>query len=432
MRVLMLTWEYPPFIVGGLGMACYGLFRGLSSLGVTVDFILPVKEDVYFEIKSPEEADHPRIKSESGEEAKDQKKPLELFEVIYELPEEGAYASLKDFIVEVSKSLAVPSREPKLQVPDEVISRLKYLLLQGNHMISKVSLYMEKVLRIAQRLSFDLVHAHDWLTYPAGLMLKKYFNKPLVSHIHATEFDRSLGFGHPIIHEIEYLGLNYADRVVAVSRYTANIIKEHYFVPEEKVRVVYNAYYAETQSPQKIKKFKEPVVLFLGRLTPQKGPTIFLELAKKVLERTKKVRFLFAGAGEMERELMLWASSLGYGAHIMFTGFLKRAEVERALSLADIVIMPSPSEPFGIVALEAMHFGCALILSKQSGASEIVKSAYVVEYWDVDKMVDIVLELINNPELLKAKQEEARREVQTFRWEDRAREVLEVYRELLS
>jgi len=428
----MLTWEYPPFIVGGLGMACYGLFKGLSSLGVTVDFILPVKEDVYFEIKSPDEADHPRVKSENGKEAKDNKKPLEFFEVIYEIPEEGAYASLKDFIVEVSKSLGVPLREPKLQVPDEVISRLKYLLLQRNHMISKVSLYTEKVLRIAERLGFDLVHAHDWLTYPAGLMLKKYFNKPLVSHIHATEFDRALGFGHPIIHEIEYLGLNYADRVIAVSRYTANIIKEHYFVPEEKVRVVYNAYYAETQSPQKIKKFKEPVVLFLGRLTPQKGPTIFLELAKKVLERTKKVRFLVAGAGEMERELMLWASSFGYGAHIMFTGFLKRAEVEKALSLADIVIMPSPSEPFGIVALEAMHFGCALILSKQSGASEIVKSAYVVDYWDVDKMVDIVLELINNPELLKAKQDEARREVQTFRWEDRAREVLEVYRELLS
>lgn len=432
MRVLMLTWEYPPFIVGGLGMACYGLFKALSSLGVTVDFILPVKEDVYFEIKSPDEADHPRVKSENGEEAKDNKKPLEFFEVIYEIPEEGAYASLKDYIVEVSKSLGVPSREPKLQVPDEVITRLKYLLLQRNHMIYKVSLYTEKVLRIAERLGFDLVHAHDWLTYPAGLMLKKYFNKPLVSHIHATEFDRALGFGHPIIHEIEYLGLNYADRVIAVSRYTANIIKEHYFVPEEKVRVVYNAYYAETQSPQKIKKFKEPVVLFLGRLTPQKGPTIFLELAKKVLKRTKKVRFLVAGAGEMERELMLWASSFGYGAHIMFTGFLKRAEVERALSLADIVIMPSPSEPFGIVALEAMHFGCALILSKQSGASEIVKSAYVVDYWDVDKMVDIVLELINNPELLKAKQDEARREVQTFRWEDRAREVLEVYRELLS
>lgn len=431
MRVLMLTWEYPPFIVGGLGMACYGLFRGLSSLGVTVDFILPVKEDVYFEIKGPEEADHPRVKSENGEEAKGQKKSLEFFEVMYEIPEEGAYASLKDFIVEVSKSLGVLSREPKLQVPDEVISRLKYLF-QGNHMISKVSLYTEKVLRIAQRLGFDLVHAHDWLTYPAGLMLKKYFNKPLVSHIHATEFDRALGFGHPIVHEIEYLGLNYADRVIAVSRYTANIIKEHYFVPQEKVRVVYNAYYAETQSPKKIKKFKEPVVLFLGRLTPQKGPTIFLELAKKVLERTKKVRFLVAGAGEMERELMLWASSFGYGAHIMFTGFLKRAEVERALTLADIVIMPSPSEPFGIVALEAMHFGCALILSEQSGASEIVKSAYVVDYWDVDKMVDIVLELINNPELLKAKQEEARREVQTFRWEDRAREVLEVYRELLS
>ncbi len=429
MKVLMLTWEYPPFIVGGLGMACYGLFRALASLKVTVDFILPVQEDVFFEITKPEEADHPKIKKENGEELDG--KNLNFMEVFYTLPEEGVYVRILEEIKEkISISLIHPGQN-LAEVPEEVVYRLKELLSHWNHMISRVLHYTEKVLQIASRIKFDLVHAHDWLTFPAGLFLKKYLNKPLISHIHATEFDRALGFGHPVIHELEYLGLNFADRVIAVSHYTAGVIREHYKVPLEKTRVVHNAYFAQIKEPQKVKKFKEPVVLFLGRLTPQKGPTIFLELAKKVLERTRKVRFLVAGAGEMERELMLWASSLGYGAHILFTGFLKREEVEKALTLADIVIMPSPSEPFGIVALEAMHFGCALIISKQSGVSEVVKSAYVVDFWDVDKMVDIVVDLINNPELLKAKQKEAMEEVKSITWEERAKQVLSIYQELL-
>lgn len=426
MKILMLTWEYPPFIVGGLGMACYGLFKALANLGVTVKMILPTKEEVFFEISKPEEADYPVAKSQNGEPFSPT--PLRFFPFIYSLPEESAYSSLKELLIQ-AKPLEV--NPPLPEVPDEVIERLNLILAQGDNLLYRVRLYTNNVLKLSQKIDFELIHAHDWLTYPAGLLLKKVFKKPLVTHLHATEFDRALGFGHPVIHEIEYLGLNYADKVIAVSHYTKGIAMEHYKVPEEKIRVIHNAFIARTESPKKFRKFREPVILFLGRLTPQKGPRIFLEIAKKALERGAKARFVIAGAGEMERELMLEASSLGIGTHIMFTGFLTREEVEEALSISDIVVMPSVSEPFGIVALEAMHFGCALIISKQSGASEVIENAYKVDFWDVEKMVSHILELISNPEKLRELQEKSREEVKKFNWKIPAQEVKKVYQELL-
>jgi glycosyltransferase involved in cell wall biosynthesis len=220
--------------------------------------------------------------------------------------------------------------------------------------------------------------------------------------------------------------------VIAVSNYTKGIALEHYYLPSEKIQVVHNGFTAKEKIVKKIKKFKEPVILFLGRLTPQKGPTIFLEIAKRVLSTGIKARFVIAGAGEMERELMLEAGSMGIGTHIMFTGFLTREEVEKALSLADIVVMPSPSEPFGIVALEAMYFENALIISKQSGASEIIENAYKVDFWDVDKMVEIILDLIHHPEKMKSLQKKAKAEVQKFTWDGPAKKVLSLYQRLLK
>lgn len=429
MKILMLTWEYPPFIVGGLGMACYGLFKMLAELGVTIKMILPTKEAVFFEIVTPEDADFPVAKERNGELYRSESLR---FSPTYQITfEESAYATLRETLTELSLEVVLYTQKVT-QIPDEVIERLTYILSQGNHLLQKVNYYTKNVLELAERISFDLIHAHDWLTYPAGIILKRRFKKPLVVHLHATEFDRALGYGHPIIHEIEYLGLNYADRVIAVSNYTKSIAQEHYKVPEEKIKVIHNAFTAKALVPKKIKKFKEPVILFLGRLTPQKGPTIFLEIAKKVLERGVKARFVVAGAGEMERELMLEASSLGIGTYIMFTGFLTRQEVEEALSISDILVMPSVSEPFGIVALEAMHFGCALILSKQSGASEVIENAYKVDFWDVEKMVELIIELVTNSERLRFIQERVREEVKKFTWRKPAEEVLKIYQELLN
>ena len=428
MQVLMLTWEYPPFIVGGLGMACYGLFKALSSLGVKIKMILPTKEEVFFEINTPDEADYPLAKRENG--AILGPEPLRFISYIYEFPRESVYASLKT-LIETSRA-ELPKVPPLKEVPDEVIERLKELLSTGDPLIYKVFQYLQNALKLSQKISFDIIHAHDWLTYPAGLFIKKILNKPLIAHLHATEFDRALGYGHPVIHEIEYLGLQYSDCAIAVSNYTKGIAIEHYHLPPEKIQVVHNAFTAREKIVKKVKKFKEPVILFLGRLTPQKGPSIFLEIAKKVLSSGVKARFVIAGAGEMERELMLEAGSLGIGTHIMFTGFLTREEVERALSLADIVVMPSVSEPFGIVALEAMYFECVLILSKQSGASEVIENAYIVDFWDVDKMVDIIVDLINNPAKLKELQKKAKAEAEKFTWDEPARKVKTLYEKVLK
>lgn len=430
MKVLMLTWEYPPFIVGGLGMACYGLFKALAELGVTIRMILPTREEVFYEISNPMEADFPIAKKENG--IKIDPKPLRFLPFLYELPEESVYATIKDLIPQnIQETHFSPPLTIK-EVSEEVLERINFLLSQSNNLITKVKFYTQNVLKIAQKISFDIIHAHDWLTYPAGLYLKKVYKKPLITHIHATEFDRALGFGHPLIHEIEYLGLHYADKVIAVSHYTKGIIMEHYFVPEEKVEIVHNAFTARRLYPEKKKKFKKPVVLFLGRLTPQKGPRVFLEIAKKVAERYKDVLFVIAGAGEMERELMLEASALGLGTQIMFTGFLNREEVEEALNLADIVVMPSVSEPFGIVALEALYFGCALIISKQSGASEVIQNAFKVDFWDVEKMVNIIIDLLSHPEKLKEMQLNGKREAKKFTWSVPAKKVLNVYQSLLK
>lgn len=429
MKVLMLTWEYPPFIVGGLGMACYGLFKALSDLGVVIYMILPTKEKVFFEIDSPLSADYPVAKTWD----KKQITPLPLkFYHFHYLEPKGVYFTLKEIFLE-EKEEGFLKKEPQfLPTPEEVLKRIEFIISQENSLLNQVRLYTSNVLEISKNLEFDLVHAHDWLTYSAGLFVKNIKKVPLVSHIHATEFDRALGYGHPLIHEIEYLGLNYSEIVIAVSHYTAGIIKEHYFVPEKKITVVHNAFTAFTEKPFKVKKFKEPVVLFLGRLTPQKGPKIFLEIAKKVLEKEQKVRFLIAGTGEMERELMLEAASLGIGTHILFTGFLTRKEVEAALSMSDIVVMPSVSEPFGIVALEAMYFGCALILSKQSGVSEVIENAYKVDFWDIDKMVEIIIDLLQNPDKIQKLQENSKDEVKKFSWKERAQRVLHIYERLLN
>lgn len=428
MKVLMLTWEYPPFIVGGLGMACYGLFKALSALGVKIKMILPTKEEVFFEIVRPEDADFPLAKKENGEVLSPD--PLRFFSYLYEWPKESPYATIRS-LLEI-KEVSHRSSSYLKDIPPEVIERLEFLLSQGNSLLERVSQYTRNVIKLSQKISFDLVHAHDWLTYPAGLFLKKFLKKPFVAHLHATEFDRALGFGHPLIHEIEYLGLTYSDCAIAVSNYTKGIAVEHYHLPTEKIQVVHNGFTVREKIVKKVKKFKEPVILFLGRLTPQKGPTIFLEIAKRVLSSGVKARFVIAGAGEMERELMLEASSLGIGTHIMFTGFLKREEVERALTLADIVVMPSPSEPFGIVALEAMYFECALILSKQSGAAEVIENAYKVDFWDIDKMVEIIVDLIHHPEKLRELQKKAKAEVEKFTWDEPARKVKDLYEKVLK
>ena len=285
-------------------------------------------------------------------------------------------------------------------------------------------------LDIGARLDYDIIHAHDWLTYPAGMMLKKLSGKPLVTHVHATEFDRAGGPGDPRIHHIEYLGLEYADRVITVSNYTAKTVAEKYCISRQKTKTVYNAYSVENSSNSNRRIFKEPVVLFMGRITLQKGPDYFLEVARRVLGQQKKVRFIMAGSGDMEREVLHKAAAMGLGTKFLFAGFLDRSGVQSMLACSDIFILPSVSEPFGIAPLEAMSQGAVAIISRTSGVAEVIENAYKIDFWDIDQMVAIIVELLKNPDRVKEMASRGRAEVAKLKWDETVRELLDIFCEL--
>jgi glycosyltransferase involved in cell wall biosynthesis len=450
MRVLMLTWEFPPFIVGGLGMACYGLVKALLGQGVEVCLCLPTEKRVFFRLVKPEDADTltPSFASTELERQYVESTFTTLEErlaflgvrlrpEVYKSPTGGERPSGEARLFgEQSLSgedgyEAVIARE--LQAQEEtrrhVVEKIDRSLAGDSDVFRQVKEYAVRVNELAKNMDFDLIHAHDWLTYPAAVLLKSAFKKPLVTHIHATEFDRAGGPGNPGIHEIEYAGLTYADRVVAVSKYTASMIVQRYQINPEKIRVVYNAYQIAKSQREKRRLFKGPVVLFLGRITLQKGPDYFLEVAKRVVEVVPNVKFIMAGAGDMERQLIHKSAYYMLQTKFLFTGFLRRGDVERILSSSDIFILPSVSEPFGIAPLEAMSYGIVALISKQAGVSEVVKSAFKIDFWDIDRMVEVIVDLLKNPEKLKEIGQAGAREVDRIGWDKAGTSVKEVYRE---
>lgn len=418
MKVLMLTWEFPPRITGGLSLACYGIVKALLKKGVEIDLILPVKEEVYFPLRKEEDADKLPVASPGGEVVHEEFK-RKVFKWLEELP--SAYKNrrleLREWIFKKKISI------------DKMLNDLLQILHDGM-LFDDVREWTISAIEIARHLEFDIIHAHDWLAYPAGMIIKKFSQKPLVAHVHATEFDRAGGPGERRIHDIEYMGLQLADRIVCVSNHTAREIEKTYLVDPSKIRVVHNAFVME-KIKEKRRLFKEPTVVFVGRITLQKGPDYFIEIARKVLDKTKNVRFIMAGRGDMERLVMERVASWGLGTKFLFSGFLSREEVARLFSSADIFVMPSVSEPFGIAALEAMSMGAIAIVAKNSGVAEITKYTYKVDFWDIDKMAEIILDLINHPEKMEELSRKSMEEASSLRWENQVEKLLSVYYELI-
>ncbi len=264
-----------------------------------------------------------------------------------------------------------------------------------------------------------------------GLVLRELTGKPLVAHIHATEFDRTGGVGDERIHKLEYAGLSGADLIISVSRYTARMVTDRYRISADKIRIVHNAHSIAAKSGIKQRIFRGPLVLFLGRITLQKGPDYFLEVAKKVLAAYPETRFVMAGAGDMMTGVLHKSAAARLGPHFLFTDFLNRRQVDQVLRAADIFIMPSVSEPFGIVPLEAMAHGAAAIISKQSGVAEVLENVYKIDFWDVDMMAGVVMELIEDPEKRKALGRAGREEVLSIQWDEAAEKIRNAYREVL-
>jgi glycosyltransferase involved in cell wall biosynthesis len=305
----------------------------------------------------------------------------------------------------------------------------------GPDIFQEVRRFAESALRIAKAEDFDLIHAHDWMTFPAGMAVARMTGKPLVVHVHSTEFDRSGQHVNQNVYDIERQGMHAADKVIAVSNYTRNMLLQHYGLPEEKIEVVYNGAtnnHAPANSvPQPSSGKTDKVVLFLGRITMQKGPEYFLRAAKRVLEKMDNVKFIMAGDGDMFTQSINLAAELQISHKVFFAHFLRGDDVHKAYAMADLYVMPSVSEPFGIAPLEALQHDVPVLISKQSGIGETLRNALKVDFWDIDEMANKMVAVLRHRCLEKMLSSEGHKEAARFRWEDSAARVLDIYEKVL-
>ena len=468
----MLGWEFPPFISGGLGTACFGLTRALDRLGHRVMFVLPRAIEGtsggHVELVSPE----PDAQDSVPQRAITLAKTSRTEPVVREV---SKWQRMEGF--EAAEFLGVPSAVTSPYgaggpdggageagglyrlaglVGDELMAEIRALQEAGVHVseswiasggtvqeiagnyqgdvLTAAQQYAKLAVRLCRNRRFDVIHAHDWMTYPAGMALARVTGKPLVTHIHSTEFDRSGDHVHQAVYDIERRGMHAAIKVVAVSQLTKNIVASRYGVDAKKIEVVYNG--IESDETPRLEGLKiragDKIVLFLGRITMQKGPEYFIAAAKRVLEKIDNVKFLVAGSGDMARRMIELAAEMGIGHKVLFTGFLRGKDVERIFQMADLYVMPSVSEPFGIAPLEAVVNGTPALISKQSGVSEVLTHALKVDFWDVDEMANKIVAVLRHPPLRQTLREHGEMDVRRLTWEGAAERCLQVYRSVIT
>ncbi|MCF8362902.1 MAG: glycosyltransferase family 4 protein [Prolixibacteraceae bacterium] len=428
MKILMFGWEFPPHISGGLGTACYGLTRGLSNFkDIEVQFVVP---------KAHGDEDQSTIKLIGAGDIPVTKKQVQLTNTQHKVD----YYEVNSKIIPYTDpdefwklTSARFSRESQFVETDDE-GRIIFSGTYGSDLINEIYKYAIVAENIAADNEFDLIHAHDWLAYPAGIAAKKASGKPLIIHVHATDFDRSGGSVNPKVYAIEREGMETADKIIAVSNLTRSTVIEKYNIDPKKVETVYNAVEpVEHADKLTLKKgFNEKIVTFLGRITMQKGPEYFVEAAYQVLLRTRNVRFVMAGSGDMMNAMVRRAAQLGITDYFYFTGFLRGNDVFQMLKLSDVYVMPSVSEPFGISPLEAMQSDVPTIISKQSGVSEILTHAIKIDFWDINAMADAIHAIVEYPALAKTFKKHARTEVDSLQWKKSAKHVRSIYQKMLN
>lgn len=424
MKTLMFGWEFPPHISGGLGTASFGLTKGLYENGVDIIFVVP-------RAYGDEDQSALRIVN-----ASDVRLPYE-DKKFREILEKIEYVEIASSIIPyVNPDITTREEEETTTIEsgNKVFSEYyQFSGKYGKNLLEEVSRYSLIGSILGREKEFDLIHAHDWLCYPAGVAAKISSGKPLVVHMHATEFDRSGESVNPEVYGIEKYGMDNADVVIAVSNMTRNIVIEKYGIDPDKVITVHNAVDFPTDKGNlAIKKnFDEKLVTFLGRITFQKGPEYFVEVAKKLLDRDKNMRFVMAGSGDLMEATIRHAARLNITDRFHFTGFLKGPDIQQLFSLSDVFVMPSISEPFGIVPLEAMQSNVPVVISKQSGVAEVLKHAIKVDFWDVDGMADAIYGLCHYDTLSKMFKKYGKEEVNNLKWKNAALEVKKIYKDLI-
>ena len=427
----MFGWEFPPHIAGGLGTACYGMTRGLARNGVEVVFVMPRAygdEDQRF-VRVVNASDVETIGTRDHEFSEELLEKVSFIHLDsnmlpYISPEE--YAAYHDEFVRSGRTH---------EWTDVWKQRYTFSGKYGANLMEEVARYAMVAAQVAKDLEgqFDVIHAHDWLTYFAGIAAKRVSGKPLVVHMHATEFDRSGENINRRVYAIEKAGMQAADRVIAVSELTRRIVIGKYGIPADKVVTVHNAVrFGESEEAAPERAVKDKVVTFLGRITYQKGPDYFVEAAAKVLQRVSDVRFVMAGSGDLMNHVVRRVAQLGIADRFHFTGFLKGGEVQRMFRLSDVYVMPSVSEPFGISPLEAMRSGVPVIISRQSGVAEVLDYAIKVNYWDVDALADAIYGLLTYPALGRMFASKGLEEVTGLKWTNAAAKIKTVYETVVA
>lgn len=503
----MLGWEFPPYITGGLGTACYGLTKALDRLGVDTTFVLPKstpeEHSSHVDLISPGSSAHELIrKSDSTEDGapaetpppaptasekadrssarkrkQDQTEVREQVELIKKhfenirfveggpsadgsvydavapelrkivesgvdierirtLAQSGALASedLDDIDLTMFSVLpeAGPPRSGK-ESEEELNARSESSADYSGNLFGQAEQYARFCSSIARGVDFDVIHAHDWLTYPAGLAVSRLSGKPLVVHVHSTEFDRSGEHVNQPVYNIERRGMHGAMKVIAVSHLTKNIVVNRYGIAPEKVDVVWNGVDLApgAEGAARIES-RDKLVLYFGRITLQKGPEFFIAAAKRVLEIMPDVKFVVAGSGDLAERMIRMAAELGIGHKVLFTGFLRGKDIERVFSIADLYVMPSVSEPFGIAPLEAMSHDVPVLISRNSGVSEVLTHALKCDFWDVDEMANKIIAVLRHSPLSHALRDGGRFELRRITWDGAAEKCERVYEDMVA
>ncbi len=421
----MFGWEFPPHISGGLGTACYGMTKGLASQGVEVLFVMP---------------------SATGDEDQSAVSIINASDVAVS----ETVKNVSDFLEKVQflriGSNMVPYLDPvqfetlvkeqkEGQIEDyrhHLGEKYKFSGKYGTNLMEEVARYAMVAGEVALKNRFDVIHAHDWLTYLAGVAAKKLTGKPLVVHIHATEFDRSGNDINTEVYELEKFGMQEADMVIAVSNLTRNTVIYKYGIHPDKVVTVHNAVDFHNSCDIDVSRgVDEKIVTFLGRITFQKGPEYFIEAANKVLKKYPNVRFVMAGSGDLLNRSIRRVAKLGISTHFHFTGFLRGSDVQRMFAYSDVYVMPSVSEPFGISPLEAMRANVPTIISRQSGVAEVLNHAIKVDFWDIDAMADAIYALLSYPAISQMAVRKGLDEVNSLKWENAAAQIKGIYAKII-
>ena len=399
MKVLMIGWEFPPHNSGGLGVACQGLARALVGNNTDLIFVLPKKFEVNDTLVNILFADIPSVQIRK---------------------------------IDTLLSPYVTSKEYEMYrrtLPNDIYA---------NTLFEEVARYAYAVADIASKETFDIIHAHDWLSYLAAIEAKRVSGKPLILHVHATAHDMSGGNPDPRIYDIERKTMEIADSVIAVSQFTKNIITSHYGISPEKIQVVHNGIAAEDYTVGEkdsqllsLKKSGQKMVLFVGRVTLMKGPDYFLRAAQKVLEYEPNTIFVITGSGDMEWQIIRLSAELGISGKVLFAGFVRGEKLNKLYRSADLFVLSSVSEPFGLTPLESILNGTPVLLSKQSGISEIITGALKVDFWDIEEMANKIICALRYPVMSKQMQEHGKKEAEATTWHKAAQKCIQIYKKFI-